>query len=424
MKKGNAENVLLGILTSALVVALIYILNEPNSSEISSSYNNQINNYGENIIAEQENITNYAYNLNETQEAEPLQVFDNYKNNRFYYNQLSLKQKLVYETLEKGFNNFSSVIKIGNSSTDDLVIAVHSIGMDHPEFYWIDQYNCITMNGLVVEARFEVPSDASETIDKINTKVDSIIYQMNFKGLNSDYDKIKFFYDWIITNTDYYQAPDSQTITSVFVNNKSVCSGYSKAFLYLCQKVGIECAFVAGYTNNDNTHAWNLVKIGNNYYWVDTTWGDPVFAGEADQNINYSYFLVDDTDFLKNHKIEYTVQSQINMDSIKAFEYPSCNDSSLNYYKKIGAYFNHLNANDISIFLREKFKNNELDNIELEFKEKDDYNYFIEEYLKKENARIFDEIRYYFVFEEGSIYISYETIERAQYVKIKIEMKK
>ena len=97
MKRGNAENVLLGILTLAMIFALIYILNVPNSSETSSSYNIQINNYNQSVTVEQGSSSYYDYTQYETQEAETLLTYDNYKKNRFYYNQLSVEQKVVYE---------------------------------------------------------------------------------------------------------------------------------------------------------------------------------------------------------------------------------------------------------------------------------------------------------------------------------------
>ena len=46
---------------------------------------------------------------------------------------------------------------------------------------------------------------------------------------------------------------------------------------YLLQKCGIESAEVVGNVikesgERDGTHAWNIIKIDGDYYYLDTTW--------------------------------------------------------------------------------------------------------------------------------------------------------
>ncbi|MDR1954914.1 MAG: hypothetical protein LBP82_03055 [Candidatus Methanoplasma sp.] len=56
----------------------------------------------------------------------------------------------------------------------------------------------------------------------------------------------------------------------------AVCDGYSKAFLLLCEKEGIECVVVNGTSLKDKiNHAWNYVKLDNGkWYGIDVTWND------------------------------------------------------------------------------------------------------------------------------------------------------
>ena len=45
-----------------------------------------------------------------------------------------------------------------------------------------------------------------------------------------------------------------------------VCQGYAFALKYLCDEADIPCTVVTS-----STHMWNLVKLNNNWYVVDTT---------------------------------------------------------------------------------------------------------------------------------------------------------
>ena len=85
-------------------------------------------------------------------------------------------------------------------------------------------------------------------------------------------------YDPVVDEVDYDEsAPDNQNIYSIFVNRQSVCAGYSKATQYLLEQLGVFRTYVTGKTTEGGNHAWNLVKCNGDYYYVDTTWGDPVF---------------------------------------------------------------------------------------------------------------------------------------------------
>jgi len=57
----------------------------------------------------------------------------------------------------------------------------------------------------------------------------------------------------------------------VLVDNVAVCDGIASAVKLMCNIVGVECVEVSGYA--EGNHAWNKVRIGNDWYTVDATWG-------------------------------------------------------------------------------------------------------------------------------------------------------
>ena len=204
----------------------------------------------------------------------------------YYYNNINSTQRELYDRIAYTCSNFENSANLNMANLDDVYIAETAVSYDHPEFYWMKEFSLVKIGEKVKSINFDVPKDAKEKMELIDSKVNDILSGIN--KYSDDYQKVKYFYDWIIENTDYENLSSSQDFTSVFLDKRSVCAGYSRAFQYLCQKANIECSYVVGIADNNELHAWNLVKIGKNYYWVDTTWGDPVFSNENSNSTNYN----------------------------------------------------------------------------------------------------------------------------------------
>ena len=145
-------------------------------------------------------------------------------------------------------------------------------------------------------------------------------------------------FDYLASNVAYSTgAPDNQNIISVFVNGETVCQGYAAATQYLLEKLDIPCAVVAG-TADGQSHAWNLVKLDGEYYYIDTTWGNATYSGDGmglDSFINYNYFAVTTGELQKTH--------QPNDDIIV----PVCQAVKDNYYVHENLYFDTWDADSI-----------------------------------------------------------------------------
>ena len=202
----------------------------------------------------------------------------------------------------------------------------------------------------------KVISDRKEAVKK----ADEIFAQVD-PDL-SDYEKMLVFYDKIVDETDYAVNDHDQDMTSVFLDKASVCAGYARAFQYLCKKAGIECAYIEGTAYgfqdaNEEAHAWNLVKLDDKYYWVDVTWGDPLSEDEK-YDKTYSYFCSDDEEFFKTHEPAPTAWKNDGYGNITTplyvFELPECTDSSKDYYKLNGSYFEDYDRGTLGEYIGNK----------------------------------------------------------------------
>ena len=163
-----------------------------------------------------------------------------------------------------------------------------------------------------------------------------------------DYTKAKLAYDYIVERASYDhgaaaslnwydgegRAP-GQTIDDVFLRSSAVCAGYSSAYQYLLQLMGIQCVQVRGVADGVG-HAWCIAQLDGAYYQIDPTWGDPQFLDEefnvGDDYVNYEYLAITTDDISATHMADGT------------FAIPLCASTEDNYFVREGLLFDWADA--------------------------------------------------------------------------------
>lgn len=267
--------------------------------------------------------------------------------NLYYYSNLDNSQKQLYLEIYLSIINFTESFYICTLSPEDIDFCFNTVMADHPEIYYVNGYlfTKYTAGDEIVKIEFS-PAYTMEKSEAKQCKQYIDAYEKTFlagidKTRASDYEKIKYTYEYIIKNTEYdLKAEENQNILSVFMNGKSVCQGYSKAFQYLLSKLDVQSTLVVGFVGGGEGHAWNLVKCDKEYYYVDCTWGDSSYLQNANDTsgsdgINYDYLNITTTELERTHIIDNFA------------ELPLCSSNTSNYYIKEGLYFNKIDENQL-----------------------------------------------------------------------------
>lgn len=279
----------------------------------------------------------------------------------FYFDRLGYREQKIYINMLRACRDMKDVTYFDSVDEDTFLKADYAIFADHPEITWRWSYSG-NYAGTVDTVYFDITDEEKKNRNILSRqKADEILENMDPEL--SDYDKMLYFYDKIINETDYAENEYDQDMTSVFVDHASVCAGYTRAFQYLCREAGIECAYVEGIAygfqeDDEEAHAWNLVKLDGEYYWTDVTWGDPLSEDEK-YDKTYSYFCTGDEDFFKTHKPQANVwvgdgNGGILDEPLYSFPLPECPDDSMDYYKRTGAYFEEYDRYAVGDYIGKK----------------------------------------------------------------------
>ena len=268
---------------------------------------------------------------------------------KFYYQQLSEEEQKVYQELLQGLLDHAEEIDVHSQEparTNELLVDVLK---DYPEIFWSDgtasstSYSGLQKYTAVTPGYLYSKEECEEKQAQIDAAVSECLSGISENA--SDYEKILYDYEYIVNQVDYDDAAeDNQNICSVFIGKKSVCAGYSKAMQYLMEKQGMFCTYVTGTVtssfgdeddDDEMPHAWNLVECDGDYYYVDVTWGDPIFQeaegedteNEVRDNISYDYMLCDDEELFRTHTPD------------AGADLPECTKMDANYYVVNGMYY-------------------------------------------------------------------------------------
>lgn len=125
------------------------------------------------------------------------------------------------------------------------------------------------------------PDGLSDGDREVYDAAEKILGEIIRDGM-TDLEKETAIYRWLVNNVDYdWRHQDIMTETprtsyqpyGGLVERTAVCLGYASSFQLLCDLADVECITVVGAAfNSEEDHAWNMVRLGGQWYCVDMTW--------------------------------------------------------------------------------------------------------------------------------------------------------
>lgn len=244
----------------------------------------------------------------------------------YVYSQLSAGDKEKYRIMFDAFESWEAR-EYPYTGSDDLARVRNYVVADHPELFYISGVNARTTttnapwgqsSTTMIEGIYRYDAAQAETL-QLQLEGSASECLAGIPADADDYGKVKYLYEYLAENVEYDWAAiesasaDStsgagQTAVDALVGRSAVCAGYSNAFGFLAQKLGLQSAYVTGTARGDS-HAWNVVLLDGDFYYVDVTWGDPQFVAEGGGplelgRVNYDYLCVTTSDIMRDHVLD------------------------------------------------------------------------------------------------------------------------
>ncbi len=255
----------------------------------------------------------------------------------YIYERLDESVKTQFTEVMNAIMNFRSYISLtpGVPRDDylkflDLVsnctTAYGYVSNKYKLYYDSDNY----ISGIALNYTVDSAEEAQARNQALFDEIDKIIAGMPD---GSNYEKIKYLYEYLILNCTYDENSEGVapfTAYGALVDKRATCQGYADAMQLLLANAGFETLYETGVGDSEAvTHKWNLVLCDDgHWYYLDPTWDDP--AGKEDKEyVGYDYFLIDRETLLSDHKQAYVSPY---------FETPVADSMDLNFHIMEGYY--------------------------------------------------------------------------------------
>lgn len=243
----------------------------------------------------------------------------------YYYNLLNKNQQRAYYAMKVGLQSLAPSFPVPRLEHKELADIYFLLRLDCPEiFYSVNFKYRYYEDSENIEMVPEYLFQKNKIMDHQKAMDARVKKLVRHAEKMTEREKQIFIHDFICQNVHYdkLKKPYSHEIIGPLGHGVGVCEGIAKSVKILCDALGIWCIIAISEANPEKKikyrHAWNIVRIGGNYYHLDTTFDNTLSHGDL---IRYDYFNLSDSQIFKDHEPVI-------------WKIPKCEDGEHTYYRE------------------------------------------------------------------------------------------
>lgn len=235
---------------------------------------------------------------------------------RYYYNEISLPQQVIYKKMYDAILRQDEYIICGEQDykEEDFQKILNAVIIDNPDLYFAKNTFSVerTSWGLIKiypQYYFE-KKDTDQIASELERNVHRLFGSVDIEDKDQE-EIIKSIHDYLILE----KHPEIRNIelekcaiVETLLEDKITAHGSAYAYKYLLNLAGVRCSVIYGSFHdaegNENIQTWNCVKMYGEDRYIDL-FEDAI--GSSEQKICYEYFGVTDEMILKDHSIKVSL---------------------------------------------------------------------------------------------------------------------
>ena len=275
----------------------------------------RINNYSIPTLYNQEDINYNMYSLDISNLMKILlcMIINNRLNYTLSFNNLNCSQRDVQNAID----NFQQAFRIIQSKYVEYFSGIYGIEVNSQMQLMRNKVISCTFNITLVEIYNGALVDTSKFLGLCTIVKNELIRNGKIYQGMTQKDVAKVIYNWVCLHINYDESFNKMSFTGYgsMVNGVGVCQGITALYNALCKLFGISIVGMSGVGKGKNSpkgedHIWSYAILDGQYYYIDCTWGKPVFMGASTLRkygveptclCNFEYFCIPYNKFIQEH---------------------------------------------------------------------------------------------------------------------------
>lgn len=278
--------------------------------------------------------------------SEPLEkyVWAGEAHSTYAYDTLEPKLQAVYTDIAEACLSLTQKVNTDSINGEELSLVFQAVTRDYPIINWLGETYSYTndfIGGSTVMIEYSrKKEEVNLMLAQLNGHTTVLLADINPEL--SDYEKATRVHDLLINTVTYdLKAQNQRDAFGAIVDKQATCQGYSKAYQFLLLKLGLDATIIYGEAGEP--HAWNAVKIDDEYYYSDTTFDDRQLNSGQD-------FLSREYLFLNEKEMSVT-HTPSKRETV--FPLPKCTSNKENYFIKNGLVIDKADRYEIELTAKE-----------------------------------------------------------------------
>ena len=225
-----------------------------------------------------------------------------------YFTTEQKDEEEIRDLLEEISRTYPLNSETGENLIDMTDSSICNVALSNVSFR-IKQINGKSYVAATFLLRYRVPDEERvKTMSQARKIANQIKANPSF---DTDAMKVLAASQYLMKNVEYDKKLSNETVYTLdgaLIHGKAVCQGYSDAMYVICHYLGIPCRIVFGQgitpQGESELHAWNIVKLGDSWYYLDTTWEDSLFSGLFNGAESKYVLKGTNSDFAKSHQAD------------------------------------------------------------------------------------------------------------------------
>lgn len=224
----------------------------------------------------------------------------------YYYAHMSKHQQSVYFAMKEGLKSLLPSFAVPRAEGRELTDIFFKLRLDCPEIFYVTgfKYRCYA-DSANIEFVPDYLFDKAKIKEHIQAMEARVTKLSRPAAAMTEWEKELYIHDFICRNVRYdkLKKPYSHEIIGPLGQGVGVCEGIAKTVKILCDTLGIWCMIAVSEANPEKgikyRHAWNVVRLGGNYYHLDATFDNSL---SRDNMVRYDYFNLSDGRIFRDHE--------------------------------------------------------------------------------------------------------------------------